>query len=114
MLETDTPPACSPGCKCALHFGLAEFMEQLTGKDYGLARAPLAGQEHRLNVQTIGPSPSDAIPLPSEHVCADPYTCDCLRARRERKEAAEAAAERADAAQPWVPRPPRALRGAAA
>lgn len=31
----------SPGyCKCPEHYGLAEYMLQITGKDYGLSQAP--------------------------------------------------------------------------
>ncbi len=86
MDDTADASACRPGCKCELHFGLAEFMEQLTGKDYGLARAPLAGQEHRLNVQTIGPSPTDAIALPVVVACDGSYTCPCIPCRDERLE----------------------------
>lgn len=96
MDETDTLPACSPGCRCQLHFGLAEFMGQLTGKEYGLARAPLAGREHRLKVQTIGPTPTDALPLPVVVACDGSYTCACApcaedRLQRHRASLAKAA-----------------------
>jgi hypothetical protein len=70
-------------------------MRQLTGKDYGLAPAPMAGREHRLHVQTIGPTPEDAIPLPVVVVCDGSYTCPCGPCVKERADRHAASLRRA-------------------
>lgn len=57
------------GCKCPSCWGLAEYMRQLTGKEYGLqpatGHAPFVAPEER---------------------CDGSYTCSCTECDRERRE----------------------------
>jgi hypothetical protein len=62
-----------PGCKCREHYGLAEYMRDLTGRDHGLrpTEAPLR-----------------AVPLPLAVVerCDGSFTCECPKCAQERSE----------------------------
>jgi hypothetical protein len=82
-------PYHSSGCKCAQCYGLAEFMQALTGKDYGLPKAS-------------GHAPQPATLKVEKRVC-ESMTCICP----------ECSAKRAQmrpvrVSQPWEPRRARA------
>lgn len=75
------PSAHHPGgCKCAQCYGLAEYMHDLTGKDYGLTRAPGCPHKH---------AESNVIPLRPEPEPPAPRRAPVVEL------------------QPWQPRPPR-------
>jgi hypothetical protein len=60
------------GCRCSEHYGLAEYMHALTGKDYGLPKRD---------------APLRAVPLPlslSDEVCEGTLVCGCSRCENER------------------------------
>jgi hypothetical protein len=63
-------PYHSAGCRCSLCFGLHEFMERLTGKDYGLPKAP-----------GITPEPVKAEPTPCESMTCICPKCSAKRAQ---------------------------------
>jgi len=112
MQDAKAAQACLPGCRCKEHFGLAEYMRQLTGNDYGLPSAPLAGKHHTLRVQTLGPEPEDAIALPIPVACDGTLTCGCDPCVADRMERVRRGGIGAGPAQ-LVPRAPRRLRQAA-
>ena len=74
------------GCRCRECFGLAEFMHRLTGKDYGLPRAP--GHSSLL--------PEELDP------CDKTLTCGCARCESEREQRRAIALKRIS--QPWEPK----------
>lgn len=78
------------GCRCRECYGLAEYMRDLTGRDYGLPSAP---GHHTLRVVTPGTAPPEAIVDPVV-VCDGSYVCGCLKCVAERRELVQAAARR--------------------
>lgn len=83
-------------CKCAACYGAAEFMMDLTGKDYGLPRAP----GHRPQRLRVIPA---AVRVVSD--CDGTLTCECARCERDRRERVAAASR--TIRQPWEVRPLR-------
>ena len=79
----------SNDCRCPQCFGLREYMLQLTGKDYGLPRAP----GHNVVEIPIGP------------VCDGTYECACPKCVKQRRQAAEKARQVTHIRQPWEPKP---------
>ena len=75
------------GCRCAQHFGLAEYMAELTGKDYALPHAPLAGDDSHIALR----APTPSAPSAPEQLASLPAD---LR-------------EELTPRQPWQPRPAR-------
>ena len=107
------------GCRCSSCYGFAEFMDQVTGREYGLPRAP--GCEHaesaKLHVLTFGKLPANAVPIPAagDEACEgdDSMTCTCSRHTAERLRLVRRGGVGSGAHQPYVPRPSRSLRKAA-
>lgn len=64
------------GCKCPSCWGFAEYMRQLTGKDYGLPAAP-----------GHAPEPDETSPP-----CQGGYVCPCPKCRAEVAERLQQAA----------------------
>ena len=58
-------------CKCKDCYGLAEYMMDLTGKDYGLKRA----EGHK----------GDSPPMPGVKECNGSMTCECKECSRQKQ-----------------------------
>lgn len=72
-----------PDCRCPRCWGLAEYMQQATGKDYGLERAPGCGVA--LRVLTTDPHPDRLVALPSDpDPCSGGYDCVCRACVKDR------------------------------
>jgi hypothetical protein len=76
------------GCRCPECWGLAEYMERMTGKDYGLPRSP---GHKRLRV------------VERPHL----MTCDCRVCVAKRQERMDDAQRVRSIPQPWNPKRPR-------
>lgn len=83
------------GCRCPQCWGLAEYMQQLTGKDYGLPNAP--GCTATLRVLTTGPAPTSLVAL--DRTCDGSMTCSCPDCEQERAQRVRLGGR--DPRQPW-------------
>lgn len=99
MLDLREPQGRHPDrCRCSQCWGLAEFMDDLTGDDHGLPSAPGHG-EVRLRVITTG---TPGTPGEPASPCAGTLTCSCPTCQQERAERVQLG-PRGSGRQPWNP-----------
>lgn len=89
-------------CRCAQCWGLAEYMDQVTGRDYGLMRAPGCQHSATLRVLTFGDLPENAVGVPVEVACDRSLTCSCGACSLERRRLVLRGSR--EVVQPWIPK----------